>query len=887
MKTSLSLIILVALTGCANGLVDDVPRLYACDRSAGLNSCPGGWRCGLSGYCQDPAQGLPYACENSDDCSASWHCGQERLCFDRDAARDRSCRLELEASPETSDCAPGWRCGRELRGQVCHPVDAGAGYLCTSDSDCEAGWRCGIEGACVDVATQRLQPRPDVIVTTTRLSPRLPSDVDVHSLTVLPRDLGGTNQLLFSEGNTLTLLTSLADPTDTPAHARATATLLRPLRAVAMTEGRVLATDATGLVDYFDAFDGGSPALLEPSLADMELRFEPKNTYFDTQEELAAFSGSTVGVCGRGAGNLYACDPSTFQLAMLPATITDVAFIEETGTGASGRRSVLAATTQGPYFAPRAGSSFVSLDGGSSTTPEWRKVALPGLSDACASPPVALDRLAYDVTLRMLAVTSDQDRRLTFFKRPAGAPSTGPCSELAVDREYGPCSACGPGERLIKVGSAPGSSADAHSVVALCERARSDGGVELAAYLHQATDGGCGLVALPLPSSVKEGYQVTSETFGLQGVDAIGSPRACPQGECDAMLFARAPDRVCGGPGRLEVHADDRLDPSGGHVGQPSGIVTGLGLELVQYRTIYVAGSVVEAPDWMIGSSGSVNTLGDQAMVIQSRSRYQLGGVSRAFVMLNRSSDLLPTAAAGGLGLIDATATKAFGTLTDDADGTPWLIVGAGDRIWAEDARLLSEDGGLRIVNVKTVPIPSAEIQSLAFAAYDRRDAGTGPLLEGFTVEQNRLFRVRVHSAQLWLPDEIRIGETGIVPVAVWMEGQRGRVGTADGRVFGLPIPVPLSPTIPEAPLPTVLAYGALCGQAFALSPTALYRLSSDTQPLGNWRRVSLESAQPGLDSFGPHWSPTLHKARVGDVEHLYLFSESGLALELSATCAP
>ena len=117
------------------------------------------------------------------------------------------------------------------------------------------------------------------------------------------------------------------------------------------------------------------------------------------------------------------------------------------------------------------------------------------------------------------------------------------------------------------------------------------------------------------------------------------------------------------------------------------------------------------------------------------------------------------------------------------------------------------------------------------------------------------------------------------------MEDGRGRVGTTDGRVFGLPVPVAVSRPVPEAPLPTVLNYGSLCGQGFALTPSALYRLSLETPPLGTWKRVSLESAQPGADSLGPHWGATMHKARVGNEEHLYLFSQTGLVVELKATC--
>lgn len=90
MKTTLrlTLLLLLSLAGCKNALDTAAPRLYACDRAEGLNSCPGGWRCGLSGFCQDPAQALPYACESSDDCSPTWHCGAERLCYDRAAAVD-------------------------------------------------------------------------------------------------------------------------------------------------------------------------------------------------------------------------------------------------------------------------------------------------------------------------------------------------------------------------------------------------------------------------------------------------------------------------------------------------------------------------------------------------------------------------------------------------------------------------------------------------------------------------------------------------------------------------------------------------------------------------------------------------------------------------------
>ena len=316
---------------------------------------------------------------------------------------------------------------------------------------------------------------------------------------------------------------------------------------------------------------------------------------------------------------------------------------------------------------------------------------------------------------------------------------------------------------------------------------------------------------------------------------------------------------------------------------------TPLGLQPVNYANanLYIAGSVTENPDWMIGTSGRTGTVGDQTMVVQSMSR-KLNNLAETqpLAFLSRSSDVLPSVFNGPAGgLIDASGTRSFSTVTPDAEGQPWLIIGAGDRLWAEDARLLSPDAGARTIGIKVVPLPSTEIQSLAFTAADRADAGTGPLLEGYVVTQQRLFRVVAYSSSLWTSDELRLGTTSSAPVSTWMEKGRGRVGTSDGHVFGLPVPVPLSAAIPEAPMPVVLSYGSLCGQAFALSATALYRLSLETPPLGTWKRVPLDSAFPGLDSFGPHWTAVTHQVRQGNEEHFYLFSDTGLVVELKATC--
>lgn len=871
-------VLALAFAGCTNTLDDGVPRLYACDRAEGLDSCPSGWRCGLSGSCQDPTQALPYACETSADCSASWHCGPERLCFDRAAATDRSCRATLEATPDAGDCAPGWRCGKETRGEVCHPLDAGAAYLCSSDTDCEATWRCGPEGACVDVATQGLRAG-EVTFSAAKVSPLLPNQVDLLQVRLVGGgDVGsfGKNRLVFAVNGTLTVVTNSAELSFPHEASRESTPLLRPGHAMADTEEHLLVSDSSGVVDYSNAFDGGT-ALLVAGPANAELRYAPpfsSTSGANAQEELAAFSGTTIAICGRGSSSLNACDPTVFPSSTLPSPINDVASVDEYLQ----RRSVLAATNAGLFFAPRLGS-FLALDGGTVSGPVWRRAALTGLSGACSPSPTPINRLFSEPESQLLAVTTDQDRLISVFKRPLTPQNTDECDVLDFDPEYGPCAACGPGEVLLKFGMSV-------SRVAVCQRGDEDGGSAVVAYRHGSDDGGCSLDPVALPLGVSRGYQMSEQTPGTQGIDSVGVPHRCPLGECETMLSSTAPDRVAGGPGVLALFRDD-VDSANGPQSQLGGLSSPLGIRRAQYSTIYVAGSVTENPDWMISSTGRSATQGDQSMSVMPLNRkFNSNEIDPPpYAFFNRSSDLLPSVGGSTGVLIDASGTKAFSTITTDAEGVPWLIVGAGDRIWAADSRLLSEDAGIRTIGIKAVPSPSADIQALVFAPFDRGDAGTGPLLQGYTVEQQRLFRVVVHTPTLWLTDEIRLAETDTVPVSVWMENGRGRVGTTDGRVFGLPVPVAISTSIPEAPLPTVLNYGSLCGQAFALSSSALYRLALETPPLGTWQRVSLESAFAGLDAYGPHWAATIHEARVGNQEHLYLFSQTGLTIELVATC--
>ncbi len=118
----------LALAACqGTNLHLEQGRLYSCDRDAGLHvdggldpQCPGGYRCGVEGYCYPVHRdaGLPFPCELDADCNDGWRCGApdkegNRVCQDQGVAKDYPC----------------------VQGQ---------------DGWCELGWRCGPEGRCVD-----------------------------------------------------------------------------------------------------------------------------------------------------------------------------------------------------------------------------------------------------------------------------------------------------------------------------------------------------------------------------------------------------------------------------------------------------------------------------------------------------------------------------------------------------------------------------------------------------------------------------------------------------------------------------------------------------------------------------------------------------------------
>ncbi len=145
------------------------------------------------------------------------------------------------------------------------------------------------------------------------------------------------------------------------------------------------------------------------------------------------------------------------------------------------------------------------------------------------------------------------------------------------------------------------------------------------------------------------------------------------------------------------------------------------------------------------------------------------------------------------------------------------------------------------------VPLLAGSITSLVTLPPDpTAGAGAGHAL-GYVVASGRVFRFRADNPIVWRSDEVVLSPAEAV--AVWADGPRVRAGFRDGTVYSLPSRAPVAPAL--TPGATALVdYAAVCGHAFALATTGLYRLvaATENQP-GAWRSVPLAGA-PGT-SYG------------------------------------
>ncbi len=892
-------------------------------RCTDRNHCENGYECVLADSrafreCRDPeVEDAGFACAAGADCVRGWHCGAEGVCYDRATAKAVVCARDAGRV----DCADGWRCGLD---DVCHDTQVPGPYLCADDRDCEGTWRCGLDGACLDPARDALRPTPTTLGAFEKVSPLLLDHPPEH-LAVSPVQSPGVNQprqfLAYADRgdiHVLDLSVGGVPPVGTNPHRiqsmpdAGSIVALATLGAISLD---ALGAPQIGSWSYVARPDGrfeelhfrtsvspgfnGTPwrDVVETfNFAPVSNSFSPSWLRIGTAQPgfvptLTAMPRGQVTGFGRfffgwGARSraYFASSPLDYyaDVATLGASFafTGNALLDHaTVTGHYVKTSgvvgqvdcVLVADSRGLFVKQlRLDEPVVSVGfpqpvvvppftnqscAGDTGVPQSHRIT--GLTTSgrdwvalSAHPMVGGVENTSESQVALLDVSSwwavDTDPNFVFtpYKGCALVDSAARCKKAgtAIDPLFpvsattslGPCQVCA-GERLVMTAPVPNPQGGMKLEVR-CRADATDGGPAVDQLLDVASAPGqgasCFRTPLTLPSPLGTDPVVVSSSNA--GQHAFAGPRGhlwlgASSASAFPVFLDQPPVAAFMGPNDAPAF----FGP--GHVSWAAAPFGLLSFKLNAQDGDRPATAVAGSPKQIVTAGGTVVTFDNVA----------LGQLPRVVAARDPFASRFDPP-------YHAVHTGAS------------VVVSAGDSVFA--ARI---DQPGAVLRRRIIPAEGKEILGLVHLPT------AGPLTV-FALTRSAVYRVTAVTEQQWTTEAAPLpaGE----PIAVWADGARGRVGYADGRVFGLESRVQIGAALP-AP---VDAFGQACGSAYALAGGALHRLTPGTSAIGTWMPVDLggalpaeELAQGGLVSFGEPDGGT----------SLYLFSRRGETVRAPVAC--
>ncbi len=858
MKRLLWLVVGAAAVGAGCRSCQDLSeaRAYRCERDAGEAACPGPWRCGLDGFCFDPAEEQARACESD------------------------------------LDCAPDWRCGRE---QVCHPRGETASYACVSDDDCECGpdagcpnvWRCGIEGRCLNASLDGLRPNAQAgSLIFEQVNPQLSTTLPTHLAISNPYDQ-------FSP----------CDPND-PVDSQTLAFISNgSLTRAHLVRGKRVFADGGW------ACDGGAGELVE----ERQFEFERVGVSVPAQaiaqlEDKTLVLSTSGGLCTYGPQSLSCqalshspnrlrlmsfSEPSAVMLSSNryafvrgsdlsvsppellrgtdggPLPINDMVGFRHHSEGL-----LVAATPQGVYYVS-VGEDGLLADGGWPVSTSWKPTALPNLPCELDAEPGKLDmeplrfRIAQlssgtglFVQARSKAETPPRDHLLVVGPGqdahcPPSACACMPAAgfQMAYVESKLACTACANGATLEEFWAYPfwSGSNDYFDLEVRC--AAPDGGALISI---QFDTNGCSIGDQSDRNIPDAGSYFTPVLHDRS--NPMRRAMAGPNGELwmdeyrlstRSVLLDRLPRGIIGDTGGLLAYLDPLL------YGEPR------------------------------SSNGDPRTLGEAALFVQSPGAGLVSLTGDAFPLTTHvegrpygallTPDLMEEANFPPV-MLDATPLptreirlRLLGRFTDTEDfkkpfnaatqslpdGGTLLLATAFDALLAVDATAWLNDGDagydfesstifsrLPVFEVKSVPLTRSPITSFTAIPPQADASGKTPYTLGYLLTSGRIFRFKADSSVIWRVEELPEINAGD-PLEVWHDGPRGRVGFKGGAIYSLPSQVQIGASLPlEAG--EAKDFAAVCHHSFALTDFGVWRLVSDgTGPVGAWQQVGIPHLTP------------------------------------------
>lgn len=809
-------------------------------RCAEDSQCPTAWRCGQAvgeqRFCQQLDAGAPSPCADDEGCQGGWRCGVGERCFDPGDPRDageRGCASDLQ-------CPDLFRCSQDVPGRPrrCMQRGVGADAPCLADEGCEGGRRCDLfASTCVAVA--------DVV------SPGDGAPVGVRL--VNPRHLEPAPRL-FAMSTPMRVSTAFAG---------GNATQGGLLMAWALADGGLRV--AAQLEHEERVADGGATTYLL-----FERSYAPRGGP-DPVELAVVSDGVALRYADGGAQLLWLASGAwqdlgpTTLLRQRDALLGDRSeLIRVSGSRVEYRQATV---DFGPFAVhevfPRSDEQLVVVTSGAVFSWNTRTDAGARLPDdgGLRFPPAP----SLGATGQRLVVGGSPDELWFVLDVPldGGARAAlgyGLQDQQQLDRVRSTrlTPACPDGANPAQL-----ASAIVGNGTGLLARCPSLDGGTLAVASNLVTDPFATVRYEPfIESPVPFQWEVVPQRAGaLVRAHAASNGRAWraePAAVLDAPL-AGAPLRPVildrqplgfvsylergTGNTRLLVHAADRVfgdEPLGGLVAR---LVPPEGTPL---------STVVGASDLLVAAEGLFDTSGAEprpvaAAPVGAPFLSPASGV-RALVTLDGAQrELVLVASEDAVSVADVT----------DARANPFAQPATFSRV--------------------LVPVPGVDLRSMTLVP-----AAEG--VSGFLTTSTQNLRFSSTDLVRWslTPVPTPVMDGGALPLAVWAEADAGRTGFSDGRVWSLPVMVPLTEPLVSSTGGALAAssFGRRCGALFAATREGVFRVGPPATDGGLPRWAPVPAVNGALDELR---DARLYETR--DVQQrLFVGTRSGQVLELTGS---
>ena len=210
------------------------------------------------------------------------------------------------------------------------------------------------------------------------------------------------------------------------------------------------------------------------------------------------------------------------------------------------------------------------------------------------------------------------------------------------------------------------------------------------------------------------------------------------------------------------------------------------------------------------------------------------------------------------------------------------VLVASADSLWLADVTdaLAGEFAQPAVFARVLVPVPGVPLRSMMLSPSD------GGSIAGYLTTNTTNVSFSTTDLIRWSVGPVATpSQLNALPLEVWGEadGGAGRTGFSDGRIWSLPIMVPLTQKLLASDGGTQLVsdYGRKCGDVFAVSSQGLFRAQASGVDGGlpSWSRVTPPVALDSTESL------KLFETKDPSGDRLFVGTRTGQVLELTGSC--